>query len=209
MSLFKKGGIFGNWVLDEYIDEGGNGEVWQACAKDDLTNTIAIKILKKTNSTSYARFKAEITVLKNNNDVQGLLQLVDYDLPGNVKGRHPWYSMPLAMPLKYYIGEKSPEEKIEMMLFVSRTLQVLHDRGISHRDIKPGNILVVDDVVCLSDFGLVDYPDKEEVTLRWKDVGARWTIAPEMRRNPDTSDGKPADIYSLAKTLWIILLTSA
>ena len=38
-----------------------------------------------------------------------------------------------------------------------------------------------------------------------KDLGPRWTIAPEMKRDPRTADGKLADIYSLAKTLWILL----
>ncbi|MCW1941169.1 protein kinase [Bacillus anthracis] len=57
----------------------------------------------------------------------------------------------------------------------------------------------------MADFGLVDYPDKEDVTMKFESVGPKWTMAPEMRRSPQTADGKKADVYSLAKTMWIIL----
>ena len=38
-----------------------------------------------------------------------------------------------------------------------------------------------------------------------KGLGAIFTIAPEMKRNPKGADGSKADVYSLAKTLWMIL----
>ena len=42
----------------------------------------------------------------------------------------------------------------------------------------------------LADFGLVDYPDKEDVTTKFESVGSKWTMAPEMRRSPQVADGK-------------------
>ena len=44
-----------------------------------------------------------------------------------------------------------------------------------------------------------------EITSSERDLGAHFTIAPEMKRSPDSADGKKADVYSLAKTLWIML----
>ena len=54
-------------------------------------------------------------------------------------------------------------------------------------------------------FGLVEYPAKADISLPRKDLGPKWTIAPEMKRNPHTADGKLADVYSMAKTMWILL----
>jgi len=70
---------------------------------------------------------------------------------------------------------------------------------------KPDNLFFLDGKYVLGDFGLVDFPEKNHVTQRGEEIGPKWTIAPEMRRNPENAQGGPADIYSLAKTLWILL----
>lgn len=57
----------------------------------------------------------------------------------------------------------------------------------------------------LADFGLVDDPDKADITSTGEQIGAKRTIAPEMKWSSQRADGKPADVYSLAKTLWILL----
>jgi serine/threonine protein kinase len=203
--MFKKGQRFGKWQLNNFINAGGNGEVWKAISIDDASLIVAIKLLKRINKEGYVRFRDEVKVVTENSDIQGLLQILDQNLPENPKDDTPWYVMPLAKPLKEYLDEKTPEQIVDTIILVSNILSKLHARGISHRDIKPANILVIDELIYLSDFGLVEYPCKEDITLRRKDVGPRWTIAPEMRRNPDTADGKLADVYSIAKTLWILL----
>lgn len=202
---FKRAQRFGKWSLFKFINAGGNGEVWSAEHTDDSSRIVAIKILINHQSKRYTRFVDEIKVLKENSDIRGLLQIIDYNLPANISSTAPWYTMPLAIPLTHYIKDKRPEQIIDVIISISQILVVLHSRRISHRDIKPPNILVKDDEFYLSDFGLVEYPDKKDITLKWEDVGPRWTIAPEMRRDPDKADGKLADVYSLAKTLWILL----
>ncbi len=192
------------WKLIKYIKAGGNGEVWEATSSD-FTSPAAIKILKRINYEGYIRFRDEVKVLKEHGDIQGLLPIIDYYLPENPNKDAPWYVMPFADPITKYLKGKTPEQIVDAIISVSEILIKLHKRGISHRDIKPPNILVRDDIIFLSDFGLAEYPDKQDITLQWKDVGPRWTIAPEMRRNPDTADGKLADVYSIAKTLWILL----
>jgi|GEM_PF-726704 len=202
---FKRGERFGSWQLGDFISPGGNGEVWKAKDVDDSSHIVAIKLLKKTNNEGYIRFRDEVKVLAENSDIKGLLPIIDSHLPENVKGVTPWYTMPLATPLTKYLKGKSPEKVVDAIISVSRILSDLHSRSISHRDIKPPNLLVKRDVIYLGDFGLVKYPSKQDITSRWRDVGPRWTIAPEMQRNPNTADGKLADVYSIAKTLWILL----
>ena len=55
------------------------------------------------------------------------------------------------------------------------------------------------------DFGLVDFPDNDDFTKSDRGVGAIFTIAPEMKRNPKLADASKADVFSLAKTLWMFL----
>ena len=56
----------------------------------------------------------------------------------------------------------------------------------------------------MGDFGLVDFPENEnDFTRSDRGLGAIFTIAPEMKRNPKESDGKKADVFSLAKTMWM------
>jgi serine/threonine-protein kinase len=202
---FHKGQRFGRWQLEKFIKAGGNGEVWRATDTDDSSRVVAIKLLKRIDNKGYVRFRDEIKVLKENVDIKGLLEIIDYNLPENPKDVIPWYVMPLATPLTKYIEGKLPDQIVDIIISVCGTLIDLHSRCISHRDIKPANILVKDDTIYLSDFGLVEYPGKKDITPEWNDVGPRWTSAPEMRRNPDTADGKLADVYSIAKTLWILL----
>ena len=70
---------------------------------------------------------------------------------------------------------------------------------------KPENIYYYKDRFYIGDFGLVSFLDDEVSFTESCALGAYSTMAPEMRRNPHLSDGKKADVYSLAKTLWIML----
>jgi serine/threonine-protein kinase len=113
--------------------------------------------------------------------------------------------MPLAVPLTLAAKTFTVREKILAIEQIADTMTHLHARGISHRDIKPENILLFMNRSHICDFGCVTYPKKPPLTrdLRW--VGPVWTMAPEVRRNDTKADPMPADVYSLAKTLWITL----
>ncbi len=206
-SEIAKGQQFGKWRLKKCLGEGGNGFVWLAV--NSFNEAAAIKILAKLDGKSsrktYARFVSEVRVVQENNDIEGLLPIIDYFLPDEITDEYPWYVMPVAQSLDEFLKGKDFEAGIEVILGIGQVLVQLHERDICHRDIKPANILVWDERFCLCDFGLVDYPDKLDLTVTGERIGARWTIAPEMERDSNNADGKPADVYSLAKTLWILL----
>jgi serine/threonine-protein kinase len=196
-----QGTTCGKWSFDKRLGKGGNGEVW--LAKYD-GQTCAIKVLSKVAEKAYSRFRDEIKVLKENSDVTGIVPLLEAELPELGKGT-PWYAMPVATPASDVLVDKGIPDVVSAIAEIAETLKVLHSRNITHRDIKPQNLLFLDGKACLSDFGLVDYPDKPDVTAKNEDIGPRWTMAPEMRRNASNADFKKADIYSLGKTLWILL----
>ena len=100
-------------------------------------------------------------------------------------------------------GLKLPDlvAKIEI---IAQTLAKLHDENIWHRDLKPENLFVLDNHPVIGDFGLVDFPGKEAISMPEDFLGARNYIAPEMTEDAADKPAGPADVYSLAKTLWVL-----
>jgi serine/threonine-protein kinase len=198
-----KNRIFGSWKLKKFLGGGGNGDVWLAI--NSKNEEAAIKLLRKIERKTYTRFVNEVNIIKENSNINGILPLLDSYLPEKPTDEPPWYVMPVAQPLENYLTGKHFEDIVLAVLDIAKTLLELHRRNISHRDIKPENLLVREEKVYLGDFGLVDYPEKNEITSTGDIIGAKWTMAPEMRRNGNKADGKPTDVYSLAKTLWILI----
>ena len=189
------------------IGSGGNANVY--LAKDVTTGCkVALKELKKGGrffEEKKQRFCIEMRLVKQIQDsVRGVIPILDAGLPDE-KGRY-WYAMPIAEPIaKKFTEQKSVREITNCVIELADVMNELHKKGIVHRDIKPSNMYFYNDRYCLGDFGLVDYPDKENLTKIKEPVGAKTTIAPEMKRNAKNSDGKKADVYSLAKALWMLL----
>jgi len=193
----------GNWELLRNIGKGGNAEVWKVRGPEG--ELAAMKIGTKPKESAFERFKAEVHIHQQHADVPGVLPVVDYMLTDVFDPERPsWFVMPLAGPFRRAV-RKDFCEIIGAVIKVAETLEILHERGVVHRDLKPENLLHFDGRPCVGDFGIADYPTKPELTGKNK-LGAYWTIAPEMERYPDTADGRKADVYSLAKTMWMLLV---
>ena len=202
-SKYAAGDKFGDWVLKDQLGVGGNGDVWRA-SHSKLPDH-AIKILRSVSGESYERFKIEVAALEKLNGMDGIIPLIEKHLPEDKKHSTPWFIMPIAEPFEKYKINKTPSQLAEDFISLAETLEALHGESITHRDIKPANFLYYNNRLCLSDFGLVKYPNRPTITPLKRDVGAKFTMAPEMRRHASKSNGKPADVYSLAKSLWIAL----
>ncbi len=187
---------------------GGNADVF--FVKDKSTDKkYALKELrfyinngkKKYKRETKIRFKNEMDIAKENaNTISGILPII-YSCE-----KEYWYTMPIAEPIMQYIENKEVEEIVLGVVRLAETLELLHNKGISHRDIKPANIYYYNDRFSLGDFGLVDFPENfDNLTRTDRGLGAIFTIAPEMKRNPKEADGKKADVFSLAKSMWMFL----
>ncbi|KRA97948.1 hypothetical protein ASD83_12840 [Devosia sp. Root685] len=193
----------GDWVLGEKIASGGNADVFHVCNSVD-GRTAAIKVLNQLGKEPYTRFQNEIAALGQLDKLDGIVPMLDHRFPDDPKAK-PWYVMPLAQASGSFLSGKDSKAVVESFVRLGETLGELHSRGMAHRDIKPQNILALGGRLCFSDFGLVKYPDLSPVTPDRRDVGAKFTMAPEMRRQAAAADGLPADVFSFAKTLWIFL----
>lgn len=201
------GKTFGNKyeTIDE-LGEGGNAKVY--LVKDIITGKeYALKpFTRPKDKEKMERFNREISVVNEYKDkIAGILPIEDYMMDNDKK--EYWYVMPRAREINEELLDRENDYKfiINGIIELSDTLSKLHEHGHSHRDIKPENIYYFNDRFYIGDFGLVSFLDSEETLTKPRPLGAYSTMAPEMRRDPQLHDGQKADVYSLAKTLWIML----
>jgi len=96
------------------------------------------------------------------------------------------------------------DQVVTAICAIAKTLAILHEQSIWHRDVKPNNLYRYADQWVLGDLGLIDFPDKESITETGERVGPWHYFAPEMLHEAKRADGAKADVYSLAKTLWVL-----
>jgi serine/threonine protein kinase len=199
----------GPWTVGRYLGGGGNGSVWKA-TRTDSSIAGALKILhlkyQKAGAVRFKRFRDEIQLQNSLAGRPGILPMLDSSLPEKPSASDPaWLVTAQATPIKKALGScvKLPDV-VEAVAAIADTLASLHADCISHRDIKPTNLYRYNGSWVISDFGLADFPGKEELTRSGEQVGPFEYIAPEMRTRAKSADPMKADVYSLGKTLWVL-----
>lgn len=196
----------GRYEIKELIGVGGMAMVYKAHDTVDDT-TVAIKILKDEflgNSEFIRRFKNEskaIAVLSHPNIVKvndvSFGDKIQYIVMEYIDG----------ITLKEYIGHQHEipwKEAVHFTVQILQALQHAHEKGIVHRDMKPQNIMLLQDgSIKVMDFGIARFSNNETRTMTDKAIGSVHYIAPEQARG-DKTDGK-ADIYSVGVMLYEML----
>ncbi len=203
---FQAGATVGPWWLVRFLGEGGHAEVW-ACARDGEEER-AVKILRdrRADTVSYQRFRREIETHRQLGSRPDLVPMLDWHLPEEPNRRdRAWMSMPIAVPVREALANAPLELVIEALAAFAETLADLQTRfGIAHRDVKPGNLYRHDGAWAVGDLGLIDLPGADSLTEPDRIVGPANFVAYEMMSSPATADPHLADVYSLAKTLWVL-----
>ncbi|MCU7726896.1 serine/threonine protein kinase [Actinoplanes sp. KI2] len=197
--------------LTERIAAGGMGEVWRG---DDLLlrRPVAIKVLLPTltaDAEFIARFRREARVLAAVRH-PGIVQVYDYGENATAGGRRLDYLVMEFIdgtPLSKRIdaaGRLSAAETMTMVAQVADALQVAHDAGIVHRDVKPSNLLVrPGGALVLVDFGVARSTAMEGLTGTNVVLGSAHYMAPEQ------AEGKPVtaatDVYALGAVAYCCL----
>ena len=190
----------------EILGEGGMAFVYKA--RDmQLERFVAIKTLKPNyvnQETFVDRFKREAKTAANLNH-PNIVQIFDWGIE-----EEPYFVM------EYIEGNtltsiiaKNRTISLSDILFigaqVSNGLHAAHQKGLVHRDIKPGNIMITPDgKVKVTDFGIVSLQNEEsDITKTGSILGTASYISPEQ------AQGKPvsieSDLYSLGTVLYELI----
>jgi eukaryotic-like serine/threonine-protein kinase len=197
--------------LDERIGAGAMGAVWRGT--DELLNrTVAVKELliaaaPPTAAGSDALEESRQRLLREGRigarlqhaHVISMFDVVVYD-------DKPWLVMEYlpSRSLAAVLGEKGPlqpKEVAEIGRQVADGLAAAHVAGVTHRDVKPGNVLIADDGrVKLTDFGVSRAVDDVQLTRTGLIAGTPAFLSPEVARglNPTAA----SDVFALGATLY-------
>src|SRR5438128_7089452 len=102
---------------------------------------------------------------------------------------------------------KHPRECVRLMAKVARAIAYAHGKGVLHRDLQPGNILLDENgEPMVSDFGLAKWLNEtSDLTRTLETLGTPGYIAPEQAECRATDLTGAADIYSLGAILFYLL----
>ncbi|MEV8460636.1 protein kinase domain-containing protein [Streptomyces griseosporeus] len=196
----------GRYRLVESIGQGGMGRVWRA-VDEILDRLVAVKEIRIDGPDAEdARTRRERTLREaratariDHPHVVRVYDVVD-------EGELLWIVMELVAGrslerLTAERGALGPREAARIGLGLLAALRQVHARGVLHRDIKPGNVLVDadGDRVVLTDFGIAAIQDAKALTMVGMLVGSPDYMAPE--RIAGRPQGPPSDLWSLGATL--------
>ena len=193
---------FNHFSIVEHLGTGGMGAVYKALDRN-LNRMVALKLLRKElsdddNYIGKLEGEARITASINHPYVVKVFSF------GNDQGQY-YIAMELVdkgtlddlMQLQTRVSEL---QVLQVGVQVASGLQAAHERGLIHRDVKPGNILFADARTAkITDFGLALLTE-HEAESRGEIWGTPYYIAPEKLNN--LPEDFRSDIYSLGGTLF-------
>jgi serine/threonine-protein kinase len=197
----------GPYTIESELGEGGMGRVFKAVSGDG--QAVALKVVKSEmagDEIFLKRFKREAEVAQRieHPNVVSVIETGDHE-------GVPWAA-------QRFISGGSLEERLDksgaldlhqviaICKPVAAGLDVLHENGLIHRDLKPGNILVDErGTPFIADFGLAkDHQNEGTVLTRpGQALGSMDYMAPEQIRGEEV--GAATDVYALACMLFELL----
>jgi len=198
----------GDYHLEEEIGRGAMGVVFKA-RQTSLNRTVALKIvlhagLASGSDRARLRLEAEAAANLEHAHIVPIYEIGEYH-------GHDYYSMRLVPggTLGDRIVEigNDPRAAVALMVKVADAVQVAHDRGILHRDLKPDNILLdEEDEPMVSDFGLACHIDQSsKLTLTGQIMGTPKYMAPEQAEGGELPVTVASDVYGLGAILYELL----
>jgi WD40 repeat protein/predicted Ser/Thr protein kinase len=201
---------FGAYTLLEEIARGGMGIVYRA-RQQQIHRTVALKVLVSgqfaaPDVVDRFRIEADATASLDHPNIVPVYEA------GECEGQ-PFFSMKLieGRSLAHRLASlESPmpqREAAEMLAKLARAVHYAHQRGILHRDIKPGNVLLdVQGEPYLTDFGLARLvEDDNQLTRTMAMLGTPAYMAPEQARGEAKGLTTAVDVYGLGAVFYELL----
>jgi serine/threonine protein kinase/tetratricopeptide (TPR) repeat protein len=209
VSLPDKNWRLGNYEILEEIGRGGMGVIYRARQRHSR-RIVAVKRVLSYHSDSretLARFRREAQAAASL-DHPNILPI--YEVSESEDGL-PFFSMKFAPGGNLQeVGpalKNDPRQCVALVAKVARAVQYAHAKGILHRDLKPGNILLDGrGEPLVSDFGLAKWLDTtSDLTRTLTIFGTPGYIAPEQASGAAAQLKPAADVYSLGAVLFDLL----
>ena len=209
VTLPDKNWRLGNYEILEEIGRGGMGVIYRARQRHSR-RIVAVKRVLGYHADSretLARFRREAQAAASL-DHPNILPI--YEVSESEDGL-PFFSMKFAPGGNLQeVGRAlrhEPRQCVALVAKVARAVQHAHTKGILHRDLKPGNILLDGSGEPLvSDFGLAKWLDTtSDLTRTLTIFGTPGYIAPEQASGPAAQLKPAADVYSLGAILFDLL----
>lgn len=190
----------GPYRLVQQLGEGGMGVVHLAL--DRQGRAVAIKVLRPHvahDPDARARLAREVETLELIRH-PNVAPVLDADLDGP----RPYLVTKYVPgpPLDDYVAENGPldvEELTRLAEGLASAIEAIHDTGVVHRDLKPGNVLIVDGDPILIDFGIAHAVEDIRLTMTGLVMGTPGYLAPEIVEGAEVSPA--TDWWGWAATL--------
>ncbi|MFF6871295.1 protein kinase [Streptomyces sp. NPDC012450] len=212
----------GRFRVQEALDQGGMGSIWSA-TELGTGRTVAVKMLRLDAYTQGGfspaeRARRRVELLKRF-EREGVI-LEELDHPGIPRLLHrgyvneePYLVMEYVdgVNLREFLDVRRPfplDAAMAIAVRIAEALEHAHTRGVVHRDLKPGNVVVswADGVVKLLDFGIAHLtdPDATRYTALGATPGSSGYMAPEQLRGRQDISAS-ADLYAFGCLLFELL----
>jgi serine/threonine protein kinase/tetratricopeptide (TPR) repeat protein len=213
--------IAGRYTLLEEIGDGGMGTVWKAEQTQPVRRVVALKLIKAgmDTRTVLSRFEAErqaLALMEHPN----IARVLD---GGTTAGGRPFFVMEYVpgVSITQFCDDAhmSVHERLKLFLQVCQAVQHAHTKGVIHRDLKPGNVLVslldpgAQAVPKVIDFGLAKAMQdpltaESRITVHGVLLGTPLYMSPEQAQTNSLDVDARTDVFALGVILYELLTGS-
>ena len=190
----------GPYRLIERLGEGGMGVVY--LARDPAQRMVAVKALRSTvavDPTARRRLAREVEMMRRVHS-PFVAQVIDADVTAD-----PPYIVTRHVPgrtLDDIVAATGPLGGLALARLaggLAAALTAVHAAGVVHRDLKPGNVMLVNGEPVVIDFGIAQAPESTRITLTGMFMGTPGYLAPEVIEGKQ--GGPAADVHSWGATV--------
>ncbi len=190
----------GPYKLVRRLGQGGMGVVY--LAEGPVHKEVALKVLRPHvahDPTARARLEREATTLQKVNH-PGVAGILDHDL----RNDRPYLVTRFipGRPLDEQVDDRgplTPQRWLPLAGCLAESLQAIHQAGVIHRDLKPGNVMMFNGKPVMIDFGIAQAADDLRLTQTGLVIGTPGYLAPELIEGEMVSES--ADWWGWAATV--------
>jgi hypothetical protein len=193
-------GPLGPYQLLRRIGEGGMGVVY--LAQDAGGRSVALKVLRSSvagEPTARRRLAREVETMRRVRSPY-VAEVIDADLAGDTP-----YIVTRYVPgrtldqVVHESGPLPPPALLRLACWLADALAAVHAAGVVHRDLKPGNVMLLGEVPVVIDFGIAQGPDATRLTMTGMFMGTPGYLAPEVIEGQPSSEA--SDIHAWGATV--------